>query len=370
MNIPIVSLSILDPLYSLFGSIIKFIYTIFGNYGLAVIIFTILIRLVLLPFYVKQHKSSLQQQALAPQLADLQKYYGNDREGYTTAQMELYNKHGVSIMGGCLPMLLSIIIMWPVYRIIQGPMHFIMGVPVDNLNSIGQILLDKGLATQANMQMNLAHNNIFIVDALNNNPQVLSEVVNNGLVSVGSILNMNFLGLNLGLKPSLNPSLLFGAQSSTFLPLLLFPLAATGFSLLQSIYTQRITSPDAKLSRKEKKELKEKQAKNPALQQSSNTDPAATTNKSMMIMMPMMTLLFTFMMPAAMSLYWIVGSLLGMFQTWLFYKIYSAPMAERQAASDAEYEAKIKARAEKEKEAISRLQDEAGRKKKRRRKED
>lgn len=365
MTSTLISLSILDPLYTLFGIIIRFIYMIFNNYGLAIIIFTVLIRGALLPFSVKQQKSSLQQQALQPQLKELQRYYGDDKQGYSQAQMELFKKHKISLFGGCLPMILMLVLIWPVYRIISGPLHYMMQVSADSLQQIGQILLDKGLVGKGALQ-NVTQMNIPIIQALQENPSVFAEVVNKGLMKATDLLNLNFLGLNLGLTPAFSPSQLFGPQMSTYLPLLLLPILATVTTYLQSVYSQKTMGGT---SSKKTKEEKEAERKNPALRGQNDTMPnaAESSMKSMKYMMPIMTLMFTFTMPAAMSVYWIVGNLIAIFQSWLMYTIYNKPMAERQAASDAEYEAQVTARARGEREALEQKAAlEKGKKKRRR----
>ena len=365
MNLPLVSLSILDPLYSLFGWIMRLIYSVFGNYGVAVIIFTVLIRLIILPFNVKQHKSSIQQKALQPELADLQRYYGSDKEGYAQAQMELYKKHGVSLTGGCLPSLFSLFLVWPMYRIISGPLYFIMQVSVESLSKITEILVNAGIVSETIVKQNLMHNNIFIIEALNDNPNILAEVVNKGPLSVDQLIDMDFLGMNLGLTPTINFGLLFGEQSSTYLPLIILPIIAFATSVLVMWYTQKVNAVG--LSKKEKKAQQEKLKKNPALQAGNNTDAAANSAKTMMYIMPFLTLIFTFSMPAAMSIYWVAGNALAIFQTWLFDKVYTQPMAARQAEADKDFEERITARAMKEKAEIEALEAKNQKKKRTRR---
>ncbi len=364
MDILPIALSILDPLYTLFGIIIRFIYMIFNNYGVAIILFTILIRGVLLPFSVKQHKSGLQQRALNPQLMELQRYYGDDKQGFSQAQMELYKKHNVSLFGGCLPMILTLVMIWPVYRIISGPLHYIMQVSEENLLQIGVILVGHELLNEQSLR-NIKQFNIPVMQALHENPSVFAEVVNKGLMKASDLLDLNFLGLNLGLSPTISPSKLFGEQMSTYLPLLLLPLLATATTFIQSRYSQKTMSGGDKEKTKADKEAEKR---NPALRGQTNAAPtsAESSMKTMTYMMPIMTLFFTFTMPAAMSLYWIVGNLIAIFQSWLMYTIYNKPMAERQAASDAEYEAKIMSRVRGEREALEQKEAKAKKKKKRR----
>ncbi len=364
MNIAFTSLALLDPLYSLFGIIIRFIYSIFNNYGVSIILFTILIRGILIPFNVKQHKSSLQQRALQPQLNELQRAYGDNKQAFSEAQMALYKKHNISMFGGCLPSLLTLIMIWPVYRIISGPLFYIMQVAEENLVQIGTYLVGQGLLGEAAVN-NITQFNIPVMQQLHANPSIFAEVINNGWMRASELLDLNFLGLNLGLNPTFSPNLLFGPDMATHLPLLILPILATGTTIIQTWFSQKTMGMNKSKTDAEK----EAERRNPALQGQAAVTPSAAESsmKSMKYMMPIMTLVFTFTMPAAMSLYWIVGNIMSIGQSWLMNTIYNKPLAVRQAAADAEYEAEIRARADSEKALLEKRESETKPKKKRRR---
>ena len=76
----IVQLSILDPLYVLFGWLVRHFYNFFGNYGLAIIALTVLIRVLMIPLNIKSQKAMLKMQALSGQQAELQRKYGHDKQ--------------------------------------------------------------------------------------------------------------------------------------------------------------------------------------------------------------------------------------------------------------------------------------------------
>lgn len=108
-------LLILDPMTNL----LLFLYQIlFHNFALSVVVFTLITRLITLPFTLKQQRSTRATQAIQPELQKLQKKYANDREQLSKAQMELYKKHGVNPMSGCLPLLLTMPIMFGLYQAI------------------------------------------------------------------------------------------------------------------------------------------------------------------------------------------------------------------------------------------------------------
>ena len=131
-------------LYQFFGSIIKFIYETFGqNYGVALILFTIFMKIVLLPLGVKQQRSMSAMQRLQPQLTELQRKYPNDKEKLSRETMELYKKHNVSPFGGCLPMIFQLVILLVMINIVYRPATYIMGIATDSKDIVSQINLAK-----------------------------------------------------------------------------------------------------------------------------------------------------------------------------------------------------------------------------------
>ncbi|MEN8097843.1 MAG: YidC/Oxa1 family membrane protein insertase, partial [Chloroflexota bacterium] len=91
---------------------------LFQNFALAVVVFTLIMRLIILPFTMKQQRSSRAMQEIQPELDKLKKKYGNDKEKFAQAQMDLYRKHNVNPVSGCLPLLLTLPIMFGLYRAI------------------------------------------------------------------------------------------------------------------------------------------------------------------------------------------------------------------------------------------------------------
>lgn len=97
---------------------LDFIYNIVGNYGLAIIIFTLLIKLVLYPLTAKQTRSMREMQEIQPEMKKIQEEFDDDKEKQQEAMMELYQEHGVNPAAGCLPMIVQMAILIPLYRTI------------------------------------------------------------------------------------------------------------------------------------------------------------------------------------------------------------------------------------------------------------
>jgi len=340
---------ILQPLYSVFGFVVKFLFDVVGNYGVAVILFTILLRLALIPLGINQFKNTIKQQGMAEEQKDIQRRYANDKEKLQQAQMQLYQKHGFSPFSGCLPSILQLIIIWPVYRIISAPLVHVMGVLKDNIGSvvfdkagavtastgIAKILYDMHLitnsqATQATMF------NLPLIDALRNSTEAMTQAVSQGLMKASQLLDLTFLGMNLGKVPTYQPSLLFGPEMGTWLPLIAIPLLAVVTTFLSMKLTQSLM-PGAK-NAKEKKAEAERNKKNPAKKgQEGGPDPSAGMMKGMQYFLPLFTLWISFTTPAALGLYWIINNIMSIVQQYLLYNTVGkrTPVPVAPAAKDA-----------------------------------
>lgn len=312
----IFTLSLLDPLYIAFSWVMRGLYDFFNNYAVVVIVFTIIIRALLIPLSVKQHKTQLRTQSLAPQIDDLKRVYGKDRQGLQQAQMELYKQHNISQAGGCLPSLLSILVIWPVYRLVSAPLHWIAGVGREQIASIAQYLAGMGAISPSQVKA-LETVDIPVLQGLTKHSDALVHSVRQGWLQMKDLLDLNFLGINLGETPSLNPKLLFGEQSNIYLPLLVITLLAVITTFL-STKVMEWTSPN----HKKLKEERELAKKNPA-----RTEPTDMTQQGMMkgmkYTMPIFTLFISLSMPAAMGLYWVVSNLMSIVQQYILYFLYT-----------------------------------------------
>ncbi len=309
---------LLEPLYTLFGWIMRALYSVIANYGLDIIIFTVFLRLIMIPLQLKQHKTTLKQMQLTDELNDLKRYYGDDRNGFAMAQQELFKKHKISITGGCLPSMLGILIIWPIWRIISQPLHYIMGISQESLAKIATNLASAGLVPETVIK-NVVNSDIAVLNALRNNGPAMNQAVSEGLIRADQMINLDFFGINLGMTPSFNPSVIFGEQMSTYLPLLIIPVLAVITSFVVSQVSNRTNA--MLLQQKRSKELAKL---NPA--RDVVEDKTQNMSKQMMLMMPIITLITVFTMPAAMGLYWIVGNLMMIFQSYLLYFLYTNPV--------------------------------------------
>lgn len=254
-----------------FGVLMKFIYETlaFENYGIAIIIFSIFVRLLMLPLNIKQQRSMERQQALMPEIEALKKQYKNDPKKLQEEQAMLYSRHQINPYSGCLPMLLQYPLIIVVYQIIRQPLTYIAQFSADQISKF---------ATQFSIP-------------------VMDEISINSKLSK---INMNFLGIfDLGKTPRFD-FWNWGAEWKIFLPLLLIPILSLATAYLQQHITTKLSSAG---------------------------QTTAGSMGCMMKVMPLMSLAFGFMLPAGVGLYWIMGNVLGIAQTLLIKKVF-APKKE------------------------------------------
>ncbi|NLM50472.1 MAG: YidC/Oxa1 family membrane protein insertase [Clostridiaceae bacterium] len=247
------------------GWIIRNIYYLVNDYGIALILFTILTRIILFPLGYKSQKGLMRTQQLQPIIAEIQKKYKDDREKLNLELSKIYQKYNINPMGGCLPLLIQLPILFALIKVIYHPLQYIVGVPIEKINELYSLT---GIAQ---------NNEIYLA----NNPTAIENLRQLGYQAV----NFNFFGINLGEIPKLNQ----------LNELWIFPILAAVVTYLSSWVTQRTS-------------------------QNQSAEQQAQLN-TMTYMMPLMTLIFAFQMPNGAALYWTISSLLAMAQQY-FLSIY------------------------------------------------
>ncbi len=326
-----VQLGLLDPLYSLFGLILGTLYNWLNSYGLVIILFTILIRLVLMPLGLRSQRSTLRQQTLQPEVNEIKRRYGKDQARVNELTQQLYKDNGISMMSGCLPTLLQLVVIWPIIYIFRAPLRFISGVDMQSIYKMANMLGDKGLMTAAQVK-NVASMDIPVLNGLNASGSALQHSVSNGWIQLPQFINTKFLGIDLGMTPAVNPLKWFGSEWQVQLPLVLLIIV----TMLTYFFQMQIMRKSTARPEKTKEEKRREKA-NPA-KRGQNPDPGAGMMKSMNLFMPLIMLFTMFSMPAAMCLYWLFQNVMYIIQSAIGYEYYVKPIrlahAEEQAVFD------------------------------------
>lgn len=278
-------------IYRPLGFIIEQIYNLVQNYGWAIIIFTIIVKLILLPLNIKSQKAMKKQQKVQPILMELQRKYANDKEKLSQETMKVYKENDISMMGGCLPMLIQFPILIGLYRVIQSPIKYLLGVDFNSAEVIEKAttLFEAAKTTLADKIGNLAGQD---VTSIIKNYQMQLSNWSRELGDGEWAIDFNFLGLDL----SRNPGESFGAimagnfsDLSTVL-LVLIPLLAMFTTWLSIWHSQRMNK------------------------QAQNAGTAADMTKSMNMIMPIMTGFFAISLPAGLGIYWIASNIFQLAQ--------------------------------------------------------
>lgn len=314
-----------------FSWILLFFYDFFQSYGVALILFALLVKIILFPLSIKGKKSMIQMNLLSGKMQQLQKQYGKDRERYNQEVQKLYAREKVNPMGGCLWSLLPLAILIPLYWIIREPVTYLMNVPASMIGTISEIT---GIANTG------AYPQIAMAEALGN-PDVLAKA-QQALGEAGAglfALDFSFLGINLAAIPKWNFwENGFGWES---IGLFLLPIVSAAISFLSmqiSMKTNQINT------------------------NATQDEMSARTNRSMMIMMPLMSLWIGFTVPAGLSVYWIAQYIITIGQELLSGKMlkkdYEAARAAAQERERQEKEGEKRRKEEARLERARRIEEE------------
>lgn len=286
------------------GSVLYAIYNTiaFHNYGLAIILFTIIIKACLLPLTIKQLKSSAKMQELQPKLQELQKKYKNDREQLNKEMMSFYRENNFNPASGCLPILVQMPIIISLYYTISGPLSYMLGKSADQISKLTNIVkankaVSNGMGSEIGIMKFFSEN----VDKLTGHE---------GLLKISEVIYMKFpfpkAGISLGETPVVDTTHLFGANALHYWLLLILPAIA----VVTTYFSTKMSMPKVEPSSNKKK----KQNRS-ASEQTSNQ-----VMKMMLYVGPIMTLFISMTLPVGLSLYWAVSGLFQMGQQFLINK--------------------------------------------------
>ena len=316
-------MNIMDIINVPAGYVIKLCNDLVGNqYLLALLIFSIIVEIILLPFSIKQQKNSIKQAKMRPkEMAIRKKYAGRDdqptKQKMSMEIQEMYQKEGFNPMRGCLPMLIQLPIIIALYNIVLNPLRYICNLSNDAIN--GVIAVVKSFPEYAESTFN-ATRNIDLMSAMKNiidkhGVGVFSGVegFSDQISSAADIPNLTIFGgaLDLSAIPSF----------TSFNLLLLIPV----LTFLAYFFSMKIN-----------KKLMYQPAQN---------DPAmGCSNKMMDYMMPAMSVFITFTVPAALGVYWIFKCIIGVIKQAIIHLFMPIPKLtdEQLKAAEKEYNEKQK----------------------------
>lgn len=269
---------------NIFGYLLNIINNLVNNYGLAIILFTVLIKLIMLPLSIKQQKTMKKSAKLQEQMKVLQFKYKNDPEKLNREMMDLYKKENMSPFSGCLSAILQIILLFSIFYMVRSPLTYMEKIDKTQIDSYVQQIKDSGkTVSQAYSEIDIIRE----IDYLrNNNPEnVTLQKVN---------LNMNFLGLDLSKIPQQN----LNDWTVYIIPILY---------IISTFFSMKLTTSMQK-NNDDKKELTDGNSNEN--ERNEMEDAMAQSNKMMSWMMPIMSVSISLVAPLGLALYWLINNIL------------------------------------------------------------
>ena len=305
-----------------FGYLMDWLYQFTNNYGLALILFAILVKLILLYPTAKGKKSSMKMSRLQPRVQAIQKKYEGDQQKQNEAIQALYREEGVKMGGGCLWSFLPLLLLLPLYAVVRQPIQYMLHETVEVATEI--VTKIKEVAPEGLFGKNEFYDQMIAAAHINEYADQFKDIVAHPETLEG--VKFSFLGIDLGAVPNWKFWKWSFENSSQIWPTVggvLIALLSCGSQVVSMLISQKMNNS---LITDEKGLQDKETAKNSQANQS---------GKIMMWMMPLMSLWIGFTIPAALSLYWfaqgVVATVIDVILTKRYRKIYDAEDAERLA---------------------------------------
>ena len=286
------------------GYIMSFLSDLFGgNFAVAVFAFTVVINLLLLPLSIKSQKSTVQQTRIKPKLDELKKRYGDDKQKYSEAMQKLYQEEGVSMSGGCLPMIVRLVLMLSIYQIILSPLTYMARADESKVNHVSNAistamddLKENNTEKYEKFMKEISwkstrSNQLSVIKIIRNDRNIVQEILSEKAykkiesdyqsikaADQATHVDYSFFGIDLTETPQ------FSFDFSKAEKIWIMPLLAFLSQILTSILSMKM------------------QKKN---------NPDAPNMAGMMLTMPLISLFIGFTLPGGVAFYWACSSLIG-----------------------------------------------------------
>jgi len=260
---------------NIFGYLLNFLYELVKNYGLAIILFSIIVKAIMIPISIKQQKTMKKTTELQGKLKEIQFKYKNDPEGLNRETMELYRKEKINPFGGCLSGIIQIVLLLSIFYLVRSPLTYMKKIDVDTINNYKEQIQ----TSEENKKS--VYEEIEIIKQFGSQDENIN-------------INMNFLGIDLSQIPTENLT-----DYRTFIIPILY--------VISSFISIKLTS-----KMKENKTSGEKK---------DEEDPMLQANKSMTYMMPIMAISIAVVAPLGLALYWLVNNILMIVERLILNKV-------------------------------------------------
>lgn len=294
---------------NIFGYLLELLYNLVNNYGLAIILFTILIKILLLPLSVKQQRSLKKSNEMQEKMKVIQFKYKNNPEKLNQEIMNLYKTEKISPFSGCLTAIVQLLLLLSIFYLVRSPLTYMEKMPTEDINKYVSQLQEEGKeVSQVYPEIDLIREYNWLKEKNPDDANI--EKLN---------LQMNFLGLDLSKIPQ---------QNMTDYTVYIIPLLYILSSFISIRMTTAMQQKQQGKNKKAKllidgetgKELTE-EAKEEVKEEENEIDAVMQTNKMMSWMMPIMSISIAFIAPLGLALYWLMNNILMIIERLVLNKI-------------------------------------------------
>ncbi len=285
------------------GFIMKLIYDLVGNYGIAIILFTLVTKLILFPISYKQQKNSARLQLINPKLAKLRQKYKDKPEKYQEEQMRLYQEENINPWASCLPSMLSLILLWGVLAVVYEPMTYIMDYDKTTISTASSITLELNPDAEKELKGGMREQLVIMESVLKNQEVFAEKMEATDSAFVPAVIEFadTFRLGNTDLSQT--PSFKFKENSSVFL--FLIPILSGVVQLAMTIYMQHM-----------------QKKRNPDM-------PSMGAMNLMLYFMPIFSIWLAFSVPAGVGFYWLCSSGFSFLQSIFLYAWFNDKRVEK-----------------------------------------
>lgn len=274
---------------SIFGYVLAFLYNLVNNYGFAIILFTVIIKVLLLPLSIKQQKTMKKSAKMQEKMKVIQFKYKNDPEKMNQEIMNLYKNEKMSPFSGCLTAIIQFLLLLSIFYLVRCPITYMEKIASEDINKyVGQLQEEGREVSKAYPEIDLIREYEWLKEKNPEDEQV--EKLN---------LQMNFLGLDLSKIPQ---------QNMTDYTVYIIPV----LYILSSFVSIRMTTAmqQKQMQKKKETEIDGETGKVIEKEGENEMDAVMQTNKMMSWMMPIMSISIAFVAPLGLALYWLISNLL------------------------------------------------------------
>lgn len=295
----------------IFGYILNFLYTIVSNYGVAIILFSVLVKIVMLPLSIKQQRTMKKSVKLQEELKQIQYKYKNQPEKLNAEMMDLYKREKMNPFSGCLSAIIQIILLFSMFLLVRSPLTYMVKMDEQGITRLEEITLI------AENNANDAYKEISIIQYIKSNKDSISvdendETTKNYIEQAD--LEMNFLGIDLSQIPTQDLS----NWRTLIIPVLY--VISSFISIRLTTAMQNKKKDDKNLITDGKEKSKEEEI-----------NPVEEANKSMSWIMPIMSISIAIIAPLGLALYWLTNNILMIGERILLNKILEKEEAKENA---------------------------------------